>query len=93
LLQVGKSSRDKELLADIKVIRSVVPDYSIISIPQKMMQDSWSLQCYCMRYANISIANNHTTNFYLVDKNDRPDNPEGYKKADLTTVRYDLFIK
>ena len=90
LLQKGKVSRNKELLHDIYLIGTVVPRQSTVSIPAGMWND-WDLQCYLMRYFNISLETNYQNNYCIIDKTIQTDTLTDYKRIDIKTLQYDLY--
>jgi 4-amino-4-deoxy-L-arabinose transferase-like glycosyltransferase len=90
---IGKTSRDKETLHDVYAIGKVVPKFSVISIPAGLWND-WSLQCYLMRYSNISLdVSGNQYDFYLKEKATHNDTLPGYKKVDVATDKFELFVK
>jgi 4-amino-4-deoxy-L-arabinose transferase-like glycosyltransferase len=89
----GKPNRDKELISDMKLITSVVPDNAVIGILPDMSAQ-WSLHCYFARFHGISLdavaENNHE--FLIIDRNISPDPlNRSYKKTELATMRFDLY--
>jgi len=91
VLQVGKTSRDTELLHDVYLIGEIIPQHSIINI-DKSMWNEWSLQCYLIRHFHISVdpsSNYH--DFYLKKKTIDNVPIDKYEKVALTTKRYDLY--
>lgn len=90
LMQKGKVGRNKELLHDIYLIGTVVPKQTIISIPADMWNE-WDLQCYLVRYFNISLESNYQNNYCIIDKTIQTNTLTGYKKVDIKTLQYDLY--
>lgn len=89
--QIGKTSRNKELLHDVYAIGKIVPDHSVVAIPNNSdMWNEWDLQCYLMRYYNISIDPNKPHIFYVDNVNHHGQLPEKYKLV-AHLEQYDLF--
>ena len=89
-MQKGKVSRNKELLHDIYLIGTVVPRQTTVSIPSDMWNE-WDLQCYLVRYFNISLETNYENNYCIIDKTIQTDTLTDYKKVDIKTLQYDLY--
>ncbi|MFH2141705.1 MAG: glycosyltransferase family 39 protein [Bacteroidota bacterium] len=90
LMQKGKVSRNKEMLNDVYLIGKVVPTKSTISIPQAMWNDN-SLQCYLIRYFNISVEPGYCNQFFLLDNQLKDDSLINFKKIDIQTQKYTLY--
>ena len=91
LRQAGRTSRNEEMLHDVYEIGAVVPPRSIVSIPAELW-NQWDLQCYLMRYFQISVEAGEGRTFYLAGR--RADSlPAGYTEVEIPTVRYGLFRK
>ncbi len=91
--KIGKFSRDKETLHDVYIINKIVPKFSVISIPTALWND-WSLQCYLMRYSNISVdISGKKYKFYLKEKSMENATLPGYNRVDLATDKFELYIK
>ena len=91
-LQIGKTSRNEEILHDVYIIGKVVPQRSILSIPVESW-NSWDLQCYFARYYSISLANNFEHVYCIEDREAGSEIPSNYTKVDLPTVKYNLYKK
>lgn len=89
-IQIGKPGRNKELLHDVYLIGNVVPRQTTVSIP-KYMWNEWDLQCYLMRYFNISLEPKFHNYYFILDNSLRADTLTGYKKVDIKTIQYDLY--
>ncbi len=88
--QVGKASRDKVLLHDIYQIGAIVPKYTIVGVTPEIW-DNWSLQCYFVRYFNISVEPNRESEYKIIYKKDAKYVMSGYKAIPLNTIDYVLF--
>jgi len=91
LMQKGKFSRNEDMLHDIYLMGSVIPQRSIAGIPGELWND-WSLQCYMMRYFNISMDCTIKYDYAILDKSIKPtDKMDNYKKVEINTLIYDLY--
>ncbi len=91
LSQIGKTGRNKDMLHDIYIIGKIVPKYSVISIPNNGdMWNEWDLQCYLMRYFNISIDPRDLHSFYLDNVKQHCPPPAHYKLTEHLLV-YNLY--
>ncbi len=95
IAQKNNISRDKILLHDVYLIGKEVPAHTLVSIPFEMWEDEWSLQCYLMRYYYISLDPEYSElQQYFIINNALPlDVPEGYKKVNINTIQYDLYVR
>jgi hypothetical protein len=86
--------RDKEILHDIYCIGPIITNGSIIGIANEM-NDDWSLFTYCSRYYYISLdASSIRHKYFILDKTlDHKLIPEGYRMVNLSTQKYDLYIR
>lgn len=92
-IQTGKISRNHDLLHDVYMIGEIIPDGSIVKIEPEMW-DEWDLQCYLIRYFNISLDKSVSDRtYYLVNRSLDSVNAAGYEKLDLETKQYDLYCK
>ncbi len=92
ILQVGKVSRDKDELHDIYTIGKIVPKYSAMTVARNTWNE-WSLQCYLMRYFNISLDSDVDYKYFLVDTKIPATAPPGYNKLSVGLIRYELYEK
>lgn len=89
--QLGKTSRNKELLHDIYLIGKVIPQKSVVSVPTEMW-GNWDLQCNLIRYFNISLESNFKNNYCVFDRNlIKSDSLILYEKVEIPTVQFDLY--
>ncbi len=89
-MQKGKVSRNKELLHDVYLMGSMLPKQSTVSIPAELWSQ-WDLQCYLIRYFNISLETNYQNRFCIIDKKIQITPPANFKKVELKTIQYDLY--
>ncbi len=88
----GKTSRNEEMIHDVHNIGKTVSNGNIISLPEELW-NYWDLQCYLMRYYQISVEPNSERTFFLSEKNKTEGVPNSYKRVELDTKQFDLFIK
>ncbi|MBL7912908.1 MAG: glycosyltransferase family 39 protein [Bacteroidia bacterium] len=90
---IGKKSRDAEMINDVQEFGKVIPEFSAVSISDHRWND-WPLQCYLIRYHNISIDPQHPDNeFRIIDKNAEDNTVLNYNKVELPTLQFDLYKK
>ncbi len=90
VLQKGKVGRDKDIINDVYEIGKVVPKYTAISITQKDW-NNWSLQCYLIRYFNISLDPVKQNEFFLAEKSVNPVVIPDYNKVIIKTSAFELY--
>lgn len=94
LFFIGKTKRDKEMLADVYSLGKIIPRGEIISIPPPMWE-KWNFQTYMVRFNYISLTISFdSTRFFAIDK-ELPKEliPKEYKLYPLKTTYLDLYIK
>ncbi len=89
-MQKGKTGRNKELLHDVYLLGKIIPTHSTATIPEQMW-NQWDLQCYMIRYFNISLETEGTSNYLILDKGLQPDTVFKYKRIDIETLKYNLY--
>ncbi|MBK7817358.1 MAG: glycosyltransferase family 39 protein [Sphingobacteriaceae bacterium] len=67
ILNLGKSSRDKEKLEDISILATAIPAKSVINCSPELLTD-WSLQTYLSRYYFISLDINSSHDLCVYSK-------------------------
>ena len=67
ILNVGKSSRDKQKLEDIHLLATAIPAKSVINCSPDLLGD-WSLQTYLSRYYFISLDINSPHDLCIYSK-------------------------
>jgi hypothetical protein len=88
---IGKKSRDADMLNDVSEFGKVIPEFSLVNISEHRWND-WPLQCYLIRYHNISIDPRNTKNEYrIIDKNAPDSTVVNYTKVELPTQLFDLY--
>jgi len=89
IAQLGKSSRDKEMLHDVYAIGKEIPKNSAITINSDLAS-VYVLQCYFIRYFNISLFVNVPKEYYLTKKTSGFVN-KAYEKLRIETRLYDIY--
>jgi hypothetical protein len=92
-MQLGKASRNEDILHDVYKIGPLLSEGEVMGIDSEIY-DQWNTQCYFIRYYGISLdpRSDRSHEYYLREKN-RIENPDGYEKVALGTLRYDLYRK
>jgi hypothetical protein len=91
-LQIGKCSRDEEMLHDVHLIGKIIPKGTILGSVDELWR-IWSLQEYLIRHYYICQDNKITTeNDYLLLESEK-NVPPMYKvkKINITTKKYHLY--
>lgn len=68
----------------------IIPEGSIVSVPACLWED-WSLQCYMVRYFNISLDPDREHKYFVKGKDSEKIIPENYKRLPLQTRIYELY--
>lgn len=90
-MQIGKTSRDKDMLHDVYMIGEIVPNNTIIQI-EKPLYDKYNLIYYLVRHFNISSTiKEGDCQYYLKSKSSDNLPGDGFVKMDIATKEYDLF--
>jgi len=91
-LQIGKFSRDEEMIHDVHLIGKVVPEKTMLGSSMELWEN-WPLQEYFIRHYYICMGAdmNEKYDFILIDSPEKI--PVGLKteKADISTVKYHLY--
>jgi len=92
-LQIGKFSRDENLLRDIYTIENRIPSGETVSIPVESHPD-WSIRMYFNRTNDVNLKDiGDTLLTYCVFKKSDSQNPrlKAYKLVSLNTKELDLY--
>jgi len=88
---IGKTKRDKELLHDIYLCKSILKHGDTIGVPENMWND-WNLQTYMVRYYYVSLSMAKNNTYYIIRKDlDKSIVPENYQLLKLTTQFFDVY--
>lgn len=91
-LQIGKFSREKELIYDVHEIGKEVPKNEYIETATSEVYSNYSLQTYLMRTYNVGLRMGDAP-YYIIEKNKNPLKSDLYTKVNLNTTQYDLYKK
>lgn len=84
----GKESRDKLILQDVHNIGKIVPENTIMKVPEDLYYNNWSMQMYLTRHYNISLlVSNDYTEWFISEK----DSKNGNLIIKLKTEPYALY--
>ncbi|MGC9330755.1 MAG: ArnT family glycosyltransferase [Bacteroidales bacterium] len=72
--KAGQTSRHERMLQDVHAIGEVVPENTIINVPDTLYYNNWSIQMYLTRHYDISLkVSKENTEWYLAGKNNPKD--------------------
>ena len=93
VFQYGKPSRNEEVLHDLEIIQEIIPHFSTINVHESTGNVEWDMQCYLLRYYNISMDKNqdHHREYYLMNRDLGLQPDSNYVNLDLPTQKYDLY--
>lgn len=84
--------RDVNLIKDLAIIKTHLKSNDTISIDG----DSWNdtaLQAYLYMQNKVSVEGNYNHKFYIHDRDHNTVPNENYKKVEIPTLQYDLFVR
>jgi 4-amino-4-deoxy-L-arabinose transferase-like glycosyltransferase len=90
----GKTGRDQDILHDTRILGKMIPHYTTVTITSSAFYIDWELQCYLMRYYNIScdFKPQQPNEYMILDRTEKPAvDMSLYRKMDLNLERYDLY--
>lgn len=92
IMQIGKVSRNEEVLHDLYIVDDYIPENSLINV-HPSMGNEWDMRVYLIRYWRISLDLQAEGNreFYLMNKEINAHPGDAYTKIELPTVKYDLY--
>jgi hypothetical protein len=91
-MQVGKISREENLVRDIYQIGTIVPKNTTVTVPHGMYYDNdFVMPGFLMRYDHISISPYKQYKYLLIFKEYTPPDPKHFQKIPLMTTRLDLY--
>ncbi|MDA3911828.1 MAG: glycosyltransferase family 39 protein [Bacteroidales bacterium] len=93
VVSIGKYSRDKDMILDVKAMGEIISSNSTICISDDIYNE-WNLQMYLIRYNDISVKPGCTDEPYLlVRKTPKQDIPVEFERTKLNLLNYELFKK
>ena len=87
--QVG---RDKEAISDVKKLEHIIPNHTVVSIPNKIWQ-YWALHGYFHRLIGVSLDKSNTEHEFYITLIKDNNGPKGYQKMDLNLEYLNVFKK
>jgi hypothetical protein len=91
IMQIGKASRDQDMLHDVYLMGTELPEGENVRI-EEYLYDNWSLQFYFLRHFNVSLGPNvEQSAYYLVEKGQKA--KAEYQIIPLDTKVFDLYKK
>ncbi len=90
--QIGKTGRNKELLHDVYLIGKVVPPHSTVTIPIELW-NAWDLQCYLIRYYNISLETGKENRYSIRNTPMPADSAVRFRQIGIPTLQYHLYTR
>jgi hypothetical protein len=91
ITQIGKYSRNEEILKDIYVAGNLIPERSVINCSLELERD-WTLQTYLSRYFFISLDVNADHSYYLCDQKEYQNDPEKFKNFQRIASDMKLYV-
>jgi len=91
ITQIGKYSRNEEILKDIYVAGKLIPERSVINCSLELEKD-WTLQTYLSRYFFISLDVNADHAYFLCDQNEYQSDSEKFKNFQLVPSEMKLYV-
>ena len=89
--QIGEASRHTKMLHDVYAMGNIIGKPATVTISQTQYVSNWYLQCYFMRYFNISMGYKEKYPYLIVNKNEKLPYMTDYSKVDIITKEYDLY--
>jgi len=93
-LLAGKTSRNEDMLEDVRKICAKVPPGSYVDVPGNIYE-RWDFQFYLLRYGSIvlwPVPNTHSK-FYLVPKPGSTENVKDYRQINIGLKNFELLEK
>jgi hypothetical protein len=92
LMQIGKTSRDRDVLHDVHAIGHAIPAKSEITVNQEI-SDNFSLGCYLIRYYSLSLFIDEPKDYLMVQKTMNQPDTASFKRLMIETKLYDIYRK
>jgi len=90
LMQKGKTVRDRDILHDVHAIGNTIPSKSAITINRDIANTN-VLECYFIRYYNISLHIDKPKDYLMVKKTMSPPDLVNFEKLNIETIVYDVY--
>lgn len=90
--QLGKTSRDREILQDVYLIGRLIPPHTTAGADLSLY-NNWPFQLYLLRYFDISTEPTDTGSlkYFIAPKENGHSVPPGFQKVELNTVTVTLY--
>lgn len=90
LMQIGQTVRDRDMLHDVYAIGNTIPEKSAINVSVDIAS-TYVLECYFIRYFNISLYIDQPKEYMMIKKNMAPPNSSDFEKLKIETIIYDVY--
>ncbi|TAL75462.1 MAG: hypothetical protein EPN88_03325 [Bacteroidetes bacterium] len=90
VMQKGKTVRDRDMLHDVYAIGNTIPVKSEITINHDIA-NTYVLECYFIRYFNISLFIDTPKNYLMIKKTDGTVISNDFEKLNIDTKIYDIY--
>jgi Dolichyl-phosphate-mannose-protein mannosyltransferase len=90
LMQKDKTVRDRDMLHDVHTIGNTIPNKSAITVNQDIA-NTYVLECYFIRYYNISLYIDEPKDYLMIKKTMDPPNSSDFEKLNIKTILYDVY--
>ena len=88
--QIGKTSRDKDILNDIYTIGPLIPEAEIIAVDTQTWF-KYNVHSYFIRHYYISLGTKTNTNYLIFSKDKKAEVPSAYRYIPLETKVFDFY--
>lgn len=92
VINFGKPGRDREMIEDVKLIRTQVESFETVSMDSAYEKD-YGVMAYFARYGNIHLDFEDDQRYYLILRAANTDEPEGYEELNMGLKKFRLYNK
>lgn len=89
-LLINISKRERDLIADLQLLKSHIPERSILSIPASMATQ-WSYHAYFMRYNHLALDDKNLHAYYLSEQPTDIPPDSCYQQISLSLNKFRLY--
>lgn len=89
-LWIHISKRENDLIADLEMLKSQIPERSTLSIPASMAT-RWSYHAYFMRYHYIALDEKNLHPYYLIEQRSETPLDSCYRQVQLPLKKFRLY--
>jgi hypothetical protein len=92
--QIGKVSRDKEILHDVYILGDIITPHTTVGADISLYTN-WPFQLYLLRYFDISTEPTETGSpeYFISPKENKLSVPPGFQKIEIKTIKVNLYKK